>query len=155
MVFFWCMCRCVFSVCRLCRVRKVLNGELVRFSVLFYYISCLCSVGLCVIIVLFIILLWLLMYLVVECSIRFVLNDSGCCSVGDRKVLLIIMRVLVLCVVLMMKCRLVMCSSGLDGVFISISFGWVVNVCVSVCGLVRLVVISLKWFFLVSVLNRC
>lgn len=132
-----------------------MNGELVSLSVLVYYISCLCIVGLCVIIVFFIMLLCLLMYLVVECSIRLVLNVIGCCSVGDRKVLFIIILVLVLCVVLMMKCRLVMCSSGLDGVLISISVGDCVSVLVSECGFVRLVVISLKWFFFVRVLNNC
>lgn len=122
---------------------------------MFYYLICLVSFGVCVIMVLFIMLLWLLMYLVVECMTRFVLSVSGCCNVGERKVLFIIISVLIVCVVCVMWWMLVICSSGFDGVFIYISVGFLVRLVVSVVGLVRLVKVMLKWFFFVYVLSSC
>lgn len=130
---------CSGRVFRLCRVRKLLNGFCMLFIEFCRNVICLVSgVLLLIMIMLLIMFEWLLRYLVVECSIRLVFSSSGCCSIGEVKVLFIIMIRLWCLVMVVIVVMFMIFSIGLVGVLIQIIFVFGVIEVLKVVRLVRL-----------------
>lgn len=110
---------CSGRVFRLCRVRKLLNGFCMFLMEFCRKVICLVSLGLLLIMIMLLIMFeWLLRYLVVECRIRFVFSFSGCCSIGEVKVLFIIMIRLWCLVMVVIVVMFMIFSIGLVGVLI-------------------------------------